>query len=125
MEIRATASFECRKLERDGYRNLKKKSPGVYDLVVDVLPDFRPILAGPHDFTKNYLVYVFVRLSSFDKRPIAVFETMMEADEWLNKTYGDRREKIIPRMGDNALTREYEASMDNTVGVKFRRRKAK
>lgn len=81
---------------REGYKAIG------YRLKKYVLNDFRPTMV-----TCSPLVYVCGRSPSLGEIVLGIFDSIPEANDWCEITYGKNTSNLIPVFKDNDLTREY------------------
>lgn len=86
-----------------GYKDMRNGFKAIgYKIKKYILNDFRSDVSSLPP-----LVYVCGRSLSLGEVVLGVFDSIPSADEWLNSTYGSKRNDVLPTFVDSDLTREY------------------
>ena len=87
----------------NGFSNMREGYKAIgYRLKKYVLNDFRR-----ETCKSDPLVYVCGKSPSLGEIVLGIFDSIPEANEWCEATYGDKVSELIPIFKDNALTIEY------------------
>lgn len=85
------------------YKNMRKSYKAIgYRLKKYVLNDFRG-----NNYSEQPLVYVCGKSPSLGDIVLGIFDSIPEADEWCESTYGKSTNDLLPIFKDNSLTKEY------------------
>ena len=111
IELRTQYERIVNEFKGNEYKNMREGYKAIgYRLKKYVLNDFRGV-----SYSQQPLIYVCGKSPSLGDIVLGIFDSVPDANEWIELTYGNSVNDLLPIYKDNSLTREYH----NKYGLKI------